>query len=83
MNKGGNDLSPIIYYYSHVQGWSLQNGQWDMDLVDRLIGKGADFFVGQYIMREDGLDDFVEQVRAKYKVLYENKEKQQIIISLK
>ena len=83
INKGGNDVSPVIYYYSGLQGWTLQKNDWDVDTVEKLQNKGADLLVGYHLYREPGLIEFVSKLKKIYPVLYENKEEGWIILSLK
>ena len=74
IHKGGNDLSPVLYYYSRAQGWSLQKGQWDLGYVNELRRKGADLFAAVQMSREPESRPFLEQMKAKYPVLYEDRE---------
>lgn len=83
IHKGGNDLSPVLYYYSGIRGWSLQKNDWNEMTVEKLKNKGADLLVGYNLSREPGLLTFVSQIKNIYPILYENKEKEWIILSLK
>lgn len=83
LNKGGNDVSPVIYYYSGLRGWTLQKNNWDMDTVAKLKNKGADLLVGYNLYREPGMTEFVSKLKKAFPVIYENKEKGWIILSLK
>lgn len=83
LNKGGNDVSPVIYYYTGIQGWTLQKNEWNVDTVEKLKTKGADLLVGYNLYREPGMTEFVSTLEKIYPVLYENKEKGWVILSLK
>jgi len=39
IHVGGYDMSPTIYYYADVKGWSLKDTDWNMKVVDSLINK--------------------------------------------
>jgi 4-amino-4-deoxy-L-arabinose transferase-like glycosyltransferase len=82
IHKGGNDLNPILYHYSGLTGWSLQEGQWDEKVIDELKNKGATLLGATYYKREAGLVKFLEELSKKYEVLYSNPEKQLLLISL-
>ena len=83
LNKGGNDVSPVIYYYTGIQGWTLQKNEWNVDTVEKLKNKGADLLVGYNLYREPGLIEFASELKKIFPLLYENKEKGWIILSLK
>jgi 4-amino-4-deoxy-L-arabinose transferase-like glycosyltransferase len=83
IHKGGNDLSPVIYYYTGLQGWTLQEKDWDELTVEKCIGKGADLLIGYNINREPGLINFVAKLKKKYFVINENKAEGWLILSLK
>ena len=82
IHKGGNDLSPVIYHYSGLQGWSIQAGEWNEQVIDELKGKGATLLGALYYKREPGLEKFLSTLSHKYEVLYVNPEKQLMLISL-
>ena len=76
---GGYDLSPVLFYYAGLQGWSLTPADWNMDKVDSLIKKGATLFVlvpsfddptAVNYQPEVSSESFVNEVTAKYPVLY-------------
>jgi hypothetical protein len=85
--RGKCDLSPVIYYYSGLKGWSLQRGEWTDHYIQKLIKKGATHFVGMYpygnvskgpkferfgnISEGPEFEQFLEYMKAHYKVLYE------------
>lgn len=71
IHKGGNDLSPVLYYYSNLQGWSLQAGEWDPRLIETLISKGATHFAAVEMSREPRAEPFLRQMKSRYPVLYE------------
>lgn len=71
IHKGGNDLSPVLYYYSNLQGWSLQAGEWDFHLIETLIAKGATHFAAVQMSREPDAEPFLREMRTRYPVLYD------------
>jgi 4-amino-4-deoxy-L-arabinose transferase-like glycosyltransferase len=83
INKGGNDLSPVLYYYAGLQGWTLQEKDWDESIIEKYRSKGAELLVGYNINREPDLIKFVTKLKKKYSVNYENDIKGWIILSLK
>jgi len=83
LNKGGNDVSPVIYYYTGIQGWTLQKNEWNVDTVEKLKNKGADLLVGYNLYREPGLIEFASELKKIFPVLFENKDEGWIILSLK
>jgi len=82
VHKGGNDLSPVLYYYAGIQGWSLEKNEWNADVVSRLISKGADMFAARHISREKGLHEFVKAMKDRHKILYENPQKELLLLKL-
>jgi len=82
IHKGGNDLCPVIYHYSDLQGWSIQKGEWNEAVIDELKAKGASLFGAMYFKREAELEKFLDIMSEKYKVLYSNPEKQLLLLSL-
>ena len=42
---GGYDLSPVLYYYSNLQGWTLTSVDWNMNKIEELRRKGATLLV--------------------------------------
>ena len=83
IHKGGYDLSPVIYYYADVKGWSLTKNDWDMDYVEKLIRKGASVFAAYEMYREPSSSSFLHEMKQKYKILYEDKEKSLLLLDLK
>ncbi len=74
---GGNDPSPVTYYYPGLRAWRLELRDWSCGPVETLIWLGATLFA---VTREFGLADlahdsalgrFVEQVKSRYPVLSE------------
>lgn len=83
IHKGGNDLSPVIYYYSGMQGWTLQKDQWQLRSVEELINKGAKLLGTFKMHREPASSSFVNQIRERYPVLFEDKDKDIALYKLK
>ena len=82
-HKGGNDLSPVIYYYTGLQGWTLQKREWDLRKVHELIGRGA-AFLGTYRMsREPDSAFFMNQIREYYPLLFEDRERELSLYQLR
>ena len=73
IHKGGNDLSPVLYYYAGLPGWTLQRGQWDTGLVEELIRRGATHLAATHLGREPEALPFIEEMGSTYRVLYERK----------
>jgi len=82
IHEGGNDLSPILYYYSGLKGWSIQEGEWNETVIDDLKKRGATLLAAMAYDREAGLDSFMQTMLEKYKVLYSDPETQLLLISL-
>ena len=87
---GGYDLSPVLYYYSDLQGWSLKPEQWTVEYVESLRQKGATHFAvilpygypyDFVYLPEESYDAFVSEMRAKYPVLYEYQD--QLLLDLR
>jgi hypothetical protein len=87
---GGYDLSPVLYYYSDLQGWTLKPEQWTLEYVESLRQKGATHFAvilpygypyDFVYLREESYDAFVSEMREKYPVLYEYQE--QLLLDLR
>lgn len=83
IHKGGNDLSPILYYYSGLQGWSIQQGEWKIEEIEKYIAKGADIFAATGYKREKELVTFVDFLSTQFNVLFSDAEKEQILLDLK
>jgi hypothetical protein len=70
IHNGGNDLSPVTYYYSGLQGWSLQRGEWNDKKIKELIDKGADLLGASGYYREPDLESFLNAICNRYQILY-------------
>ena len=68
VHKGGNDLSPVLYYYSGLQGWSLERKDWSLEKIKELKSKGADLFVGLNAFTYEA-DEFIDRVSEHYPVV--------------
>jgi len=82
IHKGGNDLSPVLYYYSRMQGWSLRQGDWNFEKLQKLIHKGATLFAATNMSREPESLPFIDKMRSSFKILYENKVKDIVLLDL-
>jgi hypothetical protein len=82
IHQGGNDLSPILYYYSDLQGWSVQKGEWNAQVIEGYKNKGANLLTATGYSREKELELFLQKISAQYEVLYHNQEKQLLLIDL-
>ena len=82
IHVGGNDVSPVIYYYSGTQGWTLKKGDWEMSTVDSLLKKGATMFVAIGMSREPESLDFIRQMEEKYSRLYKNESREMLLLDL-
>jgi hypothetical protein len=87
---GGYDLSPVLFYYSDLQGWSITPDQWTQDHIDELIEKGATHlvFILPYgypydfiYLPEVPVDPFIQEMRSKYPVVYEYQD--QLVLDLR
>jgi hypothetical protein len=83
IHKGGNDLSPVTYYYSGLTGWTLQEGEWSQAVIDSLKERKADLFAALHYHREPGLTAFLEDMAERYEVLYANPEEGMLLLSLR
>ena len=82
IHKGGNDLSPVLYYYSGTTGWSLQKKDWDMTQFEELKNKGAKLIVCLHINREEGLRSFTRLIEKRYPKVFEDKASSALIFLL-
>jgi hypothetical protein len=82
IHKGGNDLSPVLYYYAGVRGWSLQANDWGLSTVDELASAGATLFAAQSMHREPDSACFIDCMRDVYSVLYENRGQDLLLLDL-
>jgi len=87
---GGYDLSPVLYYYTGLQGWTLTPDDWNLFKVDSLIKKGATLFVlvpsfddstAVNYRPEVSVEPFIQEMKAQYPVLYEDQG--QLILDLR
>jgi hypothetical protein len=74
IHEGGNDLSPMLYFYSGMRGWSLQSEDCDLNLVGELATKGANTFVAMGRSREPKHETFLKELKNRYETLYETDE---------
>ncbi len=83
IHKGGNDVSPVTYYYSGLRGWTIQEGEWSETVINDLKAKGADLFGALDYSREPGLEKFVAELKTRYPILYDNPEEELLLLRLK
>ncbi|HZY26380.1 MAG TPA: glycosyltransferase family 39 protein [Bacteroidales bacterium] len=72
IHKGGNDLSPVLFYYSNRQGWIIQKNQLTMDYINAYKQKGATLFAAENISREPELKSFCEEIKKNYHTIYQD-----------
>lgn len=72
VHKGGNDLSPVLYYYADMQGWSLEKDDLKLETIEKLKARGADIFVGLKVYTDEA-SDFINTVCNKYPTVYHSK----------
>lgn len=70
IHKGGNDVSPVLYYYANRQGWTLLPADWSLATLERLRASGATHFVATSALREPKSFPFLRDVAAQYTVLH-------------
>jgi hypothetical protein len=76
VHVGGNDVSPVLYYYSGMQGWTLQEDQFSQKTVDTLLQQGATLlavdnefaFAGRAPSPSTG--QLLDLLASRYQVLY-------------
>ena len=83
LHTGGIDLSPVLYYYSGLQGWSLHKGDWSLAKVDELKQRGAMVFAAVDMSREPESVPFIQAMKATYRVLYEDAEDELLLLDLR
>lgn len=83
MHVGGNDLSPVLYYYSGLKGWTLEKKNRNLNNVNILINKGADLFAAIYIQREPDMIGLINRLKKDHVVLFEDQKGGFILLSLK
>jgi hypothetical protein len=79
IHVGGNDLSPVLYHYTGLQGWTLQPENWSFEYIEMLRRRGATHFVAMppysnpLINPEaEPISTFLEEIKANYQILYES-----------
>ena len=82
IHKGGYDLSPVTYYYTGLQGWTLYPQDWTQASIDEKIAKGATLFAAIQMNRQPEAKPFLEMMRSRYRLLYENKERDLLVLDL-
>lgn len=87
---GGYDLSPVLFYYSDLQGWSLTPDKWSLSYVEELREKGATHlvFILPYgypydfiYLPEVPVEPFIQEIKSVFPVLYEYQD--QLILDLR
>ena len=87
---GGYDLSPALFYYSDLQGWSLTADKWNPSYIDELRGKGATHLVFTLpygypydfiYLPEVPVEPFIQEMKSNYPVLYEFQD--QLVLDLR
>ena len=71
IHKGGNDLSPVLYHYTGLRGWTLQRPDWRLARVAELANRGAALFCAEDMQREPDAAPFLAQVKHAYTVVEE------------
>lgn len=82
VHKGGNDLSPVLYHYTGLQGWTLQRGDWSVERVEALRAAGATHLAASPWVNEPGLAEFLETLKRRYRVVYENPARRLLLLDL-
>ena len=80
-HAGGYDVSPVLYYYSGLQGWTLTPPKWNLGEIERLRENGATLFVAvppyevdpMASQPDDSQQPFLDEMRSRFPLLYENK----------
>jgi 4-amino-4-deoxy-L-arabinose transferase-like glycosyltransferase len=81
VHEGGNDLSPVLYYYTGLQGWTLDQDEWRLDRIDDLISRGATHFVAVPTFpspsfpaswQGDQALQLIDLMRSRFPILYED-----------
>jgi len=87
---GGYDLSPVLYYYSGLQGWTLTPVDWNVNKVEALKQKGAKLFIvvppyndpsAVNYQPEQSPDALIQELKTRYPVLYEDQNR--IVLDLR
>ena len=74
VHKGGNDLSPVLFYYSHRQGWILEPDDFDIANVLELVPRGATHLAVLPRAFEDGVEPMLADISNRYALVYEDGE---------
>jgi 4-amino-4-deoxy-L-arabinose transferase-like glycosyltransferase len=72
IHHGGNDLSPVLYYYCGLQGWTLAKKDWNVEFLDSLIRKGATHFVCVSPKDEPECATFIHELQDRYSPLFQD-----------
>ncbi len=72
IHKGGNDLSPVIYYYSGTVGWSLQENDLTVEKARSFKNKDAKLIVFLFLNREKEVETLADSLKQYYPVLYQD-----------
>jgi len=87
---GGYDLSPVLFYYCDLQGWSLTPENWNDAHIEELRKKGATHlvFILPYgwpydfiYLPEEPVEPFIQEMKSKYPVMYEYQD--QLVLDLR
>ncbi len=79
VHVGGNDISPVLFYYTGLKGWNLAERDWTLEEVGRYIELGATHlaFVPTYgspsfppLVPEEREKDLLRAIHDNYKELY-------------
>lgn len=83
IHKGGNDLSPVLSYYAARKGWILQKPEWNMQTIETLKKKNATLLVAIRMKREQDSKTFMKKIRGCYRIVYEDKERDLLVVDVK
>ncbi|MDD5541818.1 MAG: glycosyltransferase family 39 protein [Acidobacteriia bacterium] len=67
---GRHDLSPVLYYYAGMQGWSLENDEWNLSRVRSFIDQGAEFLAAEQVSKIPDSQMFLDQLKKHYRIVY-------------
>ncbi len=82
VHKGGNDLSPVLYHYSGLRGFTVSRRDATAEEVESLRRRGATFFsVSTYA--ESEMPPAAAALRSRYPVLFEDRERGLLLIDLR
>ncbi|MCH8275849.1 MAG: hypothetical protein IH851_13790 [Armatimonadetes bacterium] len=74
--------APTLYYYSGMQGWTLQERDRSIQRVERLIEKGATLFAAIRMSREPASGAFMGVMKDRYEVLFEDEARELLLVRL-